>query len=215
MAQSIPALNSTALKHCMLIDLEINDTTYRISNAYNPITYNGEIYTQLGHLLNMTEIQDELRPSNNQISLNLTGLPPDDGEPNYMSIALNSNLKGSRVRIYRAFFNNLGQYDPAAVYLRFSGYVNNFSLSDNWDQDSRTTANSIAIQCSSIHAIMEKTYTGRRTNENDQIKWFPGDRGMYRVKSLADTQFDFGKPYVATSSGSTYTPLSFNPGDGV
>jgi hypothetical protein len=48
---------------------------------------------------------------------------------------------------------------------------------------------------------LEKKYTGRRTNETDQQFWYPGDTGMYRVKSLADTQFDFGKPGSATSTG--------------
>jgi hypothetical protein len=41
---------------------------------------------------------------------------------------------------------------------------------------------------------MEKKYTGRRTNDADQKFWYPGDTGMYRVKALADSQFDFGKP---------------------
>jgi hypothetical protein len=47
---------------------------------------------------------------------------------------------------------------------------------------------------------LEKKYTGRRTNDNDQQYWFAGDTGMYKVKSLADSQFDFGKPYTAPAS---------------
>jgi hypothetical protein len=201
MTTSIPALNSTSIKHCLLIDIVVNDTTYYLSNAFGPLTYLGNTYTQLGNFLGMSEIQDDLKATNNQINIQLTGIPTDDGSPSYMNIALNSNLKGSRVRIRRAFFDSSGNYTPTQVYLRFDGYVSNFALNENWDQDNKMTSSTIGIQCSNIHAILEKKYTGRRTNETDQQFWYPGDTGMYRVKSLADTQFDFGKPYVAPSGG--------------
>ena len=201
MSNQIPAVTGTQIKHCLLIDITVNTTTYYISNAYSPIVYNGHTYTQLGHFLGISELQGDLKVTNNQINLQLSGIPPDDGSPNYMSIALNSNLKGSAVRIYRAFFDvNTGFYNPSQVYLRFDGYVSNFSLNENWDQDNKMTSNAIGIQCSSVHAIMEKQYTGRRTNDTDQQAWYPGDTGMSRVKSLSDVSFDFGRPYSGGSS---------------
>ena len=210
MTTIIAALTATSIKHCLLVDITVNTTSYYISNAYAPISYLGNSYTQLGHFMGMSEIQDDLKVTNNQINLQLSGIPPDDGSPNYMNIALNSNLKGSKVKIYRAFFN-AGNYDPSQVYLRFDGFISNFSLSENWDQDQKTTSNTIGIQCSNIHAIMEKKFGGRRTNEVDQQFWYPGDTGMGHVKRLADTQFDFGKPYIAPispgggSSGNDFT----------
>ena len=205
MTTVIAALTATNIKHCLLVDIQVNTTTYYISNAYAPIVYNGNTYTQLGHFMGISEIQDDLRITNNQIGIQLSGIPPDDGSPNYMSVILNSNIKGSKVQIYRAFFDvSTGNYVATQVYLRFSGYISNYSLSENWDQDNKLVSNSIGIQCSSIHAIMEKKYTGRRTNDADQQRWFAGDTGMSRVKTLADSQFDFGKPYSAPSApGST------------
>ena len=201
MSTTIPALSNPNIKHCMLIDITINTTSYYISNAWSPIVYNGNTYTQLGNFIGMSEIQDDLRVTNNQIAIQLSGLPPDDGSPNYMSIVLNSNVKGSKIQIYRAFFDPTGgNYDATQVYLRFSGYVSNYSLSENWDQDNKLTSNTVGIQCSSIHAIMEKKYTGRRTNDADQKFWYTGDTGMYRVKALADSQFDFGKPFTAPAA---------------
>jgi hypothetical protein len=200
MTTVIPELNLTSIKHCLLVNIQVNTTTYYISNAYGPIVFGGNTYTQLGSFLGMSEIQDDLKATNNQINLQLSGIPPDDGSPNYMNIALNSNLKGSKVKIYRAFFNSEGFFNPSVVYLRFDGYVSNYSLSENWDQDNLSSSNSIAIQCSNIHAIMEKKYTGRRTNDTDQQSLYAGDTSMSYVKGLADTQFDFGKPYSAPAS---------------
>lgn len=213
MSTTIPALQLSSIKHCLLVDITVNTTTYYISNAYSPIVYNGNTYTQLGHFMGMSEIQDDLRITNNQIGIQLSGIPPDDGSPNYMSVVLNSNIKGSKVQIYRVFFDvSTGDYNATQVYLRFSGYVSNYSLSENFDQDNKLVSNTIGIQCSSIHAIMEKKYTGRRTNDADQQRWFPGDTGMYRVKILADSQFDFGKPYSAPTT--TSTPDTSFSGDG-
>jgi len=202
MTTTITPLQQPNIKHCLLIDLEVNETVYYISNAYAPVTYLGNTYTQLGHFMGIGDIQDDLKATNNQLSLTLSGIPPDDGSPNYMSVVLNSNLKGSKIRIYRAFFDiATGNYDATQVYLRFDGYISNYSLNENWDQDNLLVSNSIGIQCSNVHAIMEKQYGGRRTNDADQQYWFPGDTGMYRVKTLSDSQFDFGKPYVAPTTG--------------
>lgn len=206
MTTSIPYLEESTLKHCVLIDITVNTTTYYLSTAFAPLTYDGHDYTGLGSLISMTEIQDDLKATNNQISLTLSGLPPDDNEPNYMGIVLNSKIKGSRIRIFRAFFNpSSGNYDPSAVYLRFNGYVSNFALNENWDQDNKLVSNSITIQCSSVHSIMEKQFSGRRTNDQDQKYWYPTDTGMYRVKIISDGNFDFGKPYVAPTSAASST----------
>ena len=198
MTTSIPALQATHARHGLLIDLEINGTTYRIANTYSPVTWNGNSYTQLGHLLGISEIQEDLRATNNSLTLSLSGIPSDvTGEPSYMSIVLDTPVKGSLVRIYRAFFSTTnGGLLADQVYLRFSGYVSNFSISENWDVDSRVMTNTISLSCSNLVSIIDKQYSGRRTNNSDQTYWFPGDTGMYRVQEIANTAFDFGKPYT-------------------
>ena len=193
MSSSIPAVQGTNIKHCLLIDITVNETVYYISNAYSPITYNGHLYKQLGHFMNLGEIQDDLKATNNQISITLSGIPPDDDTPNYLNIILNSNIKGSRIQIYRAFFDASGYYTPSQVYMRFNGYVSNYSLSDSIDQQNLMVTNGIQIQCNSILGVIEKKYSGRRTNDQDQQYWFSGDTGMSKVKALSDAQFDFGK----------------------
>jgi hypothetical protein len=213
MSTVIPALQASSIKHCMFIDLDVNGVSYYLSNAYAPLTYNGNTYTQLGYLLNVSEFQGDLKITNNAISISLSGLPTDDGSPSYMAIALNSKLKGSKITIYRAFFDiSNGFYDPTQVYQRFNGYVSNFSLSENWDQENKLTSNTISLQCSSTLAILEKKFSGRRTNEADQQFWYPTDTGMYRIKALADSQFDFGKPYVAPASATAAAPADTGGG---
>lgn len=211
MAANIPEVESNRIRHGILVDITVNTTTYRLSNLYKTVEYNGNSYTEMGPLLALGEVQDDLKATNNAITLSLSGIPSDIvEETNFMQLVLSEPVKGSQVKIYRAFFDNGLNLISSAVYLRFSGYVSNYSLNETWDQDTRSSTNSVILQCSSVHAVLEKKYAGRRTNDKDQAYWFPGDTGMYRVKSLVDTAFDFGKPYSAPTGGtssdqSTYT----------
>jgi hypothetical protein len=117
--------------------------------------------------------------------------------PDFAALALNTQLKGSEIRIRRAFFNNNQLVD---AYLRFSGYVSNYSLSETWDDAERMTSFTVSLQCTNLLALTERQYTGRRTNEKDQKiavlnngSINSTDTGMDRVKILADSSFDFGK----------------------
>lgn len=196
------------VRHGMLIDLTVNDVTYHISNLYSTLTWNGNQYQTMGSFLQITELQNDLRATNQQLNISLSGIPVSDETPNFLSIVLNAKVKGSRIQVYRVFFNG-NTFQPLGVYQRYNGYVSNYSLSENWDQENRLVSNTINLQCSNINAIIERQYSGRRTNPVDQERWYPGDTGMYRVKLLSDTQFDFGKPYTAPS-----TPSSPDSGGG-
>lgn len=190
---------NTKIRHGMLIDLDVNGTVYHISNLYSTITWNSNQYQTMGSFLQITELQNDLRATNQQLNISLSGIPVGEDTPNFLSVVLNSKVKGSRIQVYRVFFDG-NTFTPLGVYQRYNGYVSNYSLSENWDQENRLVSNTISLQCSNINAIIERQYTGRRTNPVDQERWYPGDTGMYRVKLLADTQFDFGKPYTAPSS---------------
>jgi hypothetical protein len=183
-------VNKTNIQHCLLIDLQLNSTTtYYLSNHYQSVSYNGNDYTQLGYFLQMSEMQNDIKPTNNQVQIALAGVP-SDVVPDFPSLALNTEIKGSRIKIYRAFFQNNELID---AYLRFSGYVSNYTLNETWDDVERLTTFTVGLQCSNLLAIIERQYAGRRTNEKDQKAYFPGDTGFDRVKVLSDSSFDFGK----------------------
>jgi hypothetical protein len=203
MAQSIPALESTTLLHGLLIKLTVNSNQYFIANTYRPITWNGNTYSALGHFIGMNELQDDLRATNNAIQISLSGIPKDPGEaglPGYNSfvdLILQTDIKGSRVQIYRAFFDPVTrEFLSSQTSLRFSGYISNYTLTDSIDAEAHTDTNTLVIQCSSVNAILEKTITGRRTNSADQKNLYPTDTGMDRVVAISKTSFDFGKPYT-------------------
>lgn len=192
MSTNITAVDARSIQHCLLINLELNSTTtYYLSNHFQEISYGGNTYNQLGYFLQMSEIQDDIKPTNNQIQVALAGVP-NDIVPDFLSIALNTRLKGSRIKIYRAFCQN-NQIISGQVFLRFSGYVSNYTLNETWDDRERLTSQTVSLQCSNLLGIIERQFTGRRTNEKDQKLWYPTDTAMDRVKILSDSSFQFGQ----------------------
>lgn len=201
MATTISELSGNHINHALLIRITIDDTIYRLATTYKAVTYNSESYQALGHLITISEITDELKGSNADINLTISGIPT---EPSYISLILGANIKGSRVEIYRAFLNP-SSMNLQSAYLRYKGYVRNYSMTDTQDQFSQDATTTVVLSCASINNILENTISGRRTNPVDQKYWFPSDVSMDRVPTLHNTQFDFGKPYSAPTGGSPIT----------
>ena len=104
MATSIPPVTGTNnIKHAMLVDLTLGATTYYISGAYKPVTYDGNTYTELGSFLGVSEIPEDIRTTNGDIQLSLSGIPSDQ---DYMGLILSTAIKGGVVKIHRAFFDD-------------------------------------------------------------------------------------------------------------
>lgn len=200
------AVTATSITHGLLIDLTVNTTTFYIANTYSPIVYNGNTYSALGHFLGITDIQNDIRATNNSLTVSLSGVPSQGGEtePSWIGLILTSKIKGSRIEIRRVFFDaDTKAILPGQVYLRFKGYVSNFSLADTIDSTTLIGTTSVSLQCSNINAVIEKRLGGRRTNEIEQRRRYPTDTGMDRVRVISGKAFDFGKPYVAPVDNTT------------
>jgi hypothetical protein len=204
---TIPATTASSVRHCVLVKITINTSTYTLANTYGPIEWDSVTYTGLGHFLGFAEIQDDQRATNSQLQMSLSGIPKDPGEAglgtwtSYVSLILNTNIKGSRVEIYRAFFNQGLELVADNVSLRYSGYISNYTITDSTDINARQDTYTCVVNLSSVQAILERKITGRRTNATDQKALYPIDTGMDNVVAISNTAFDFGKPYSASGTG--------------
>ena len=206
----IPAVSSNSVRHALFIKLTVNGTDYFISNAYKSFTYAGDTYIGLGHFLGFDQIQDDLRSTNNAIQVTLSGIPinaaespdPIPGYASYIAFILAQKIKGSLIKIYRAFFNTTtGELLTSSVSMRFSGYISNYTITDGLEFSAKDNTRTVVVQCSSINGVLERKISGRRTNSVDQKFFFPGDTGMDRVLAISNTAFDFGKPYSGGGTG--------------
>ena len=198
MATTITPVQQDHISSCLLIDLTLDSTTYYISSAYKPITYNTNTYTELGSFLQVSDFQEDIRTTNGDISLTLGGIP---SEQNYLSLILTTPVKGGNISVYRGFYDTTThELDTSQVYKRFQGVITNFAIQEDF-QPGQTLTNSVTVTCASINSLLENRIAGQRTNPQDRERLFPNDAVFDRVPELFNISFDFGKEYQGYGYG--------------
>lgn len=164
----------------------------RFSDMLTPYTINSEVYTGLGRFMSITSSRSELRVSGGELTITLTGIPNTS-----IAEIVNSKIKGAPVRVYRALFdsntNQLLAVSPNPLG-RYRGFVNNYSLNEEFDADARTASNTLVLVCASSVDVLQNKVAGRKTNPESQKRFYPTDLSMDRVPNLENATFDFGAP---------------------
>lgn len=170
--------------------------TFSDFNLKNNIVYDGNTYVGLGSLMNITSTRSELSPSSTEVSISLSGIPNSS-----IFQIVNSRIKGCSVSIYRALYDpingtplNVNQDSGYNVLARFRGYVNNYSLSENYDVSTRKADNTLTLICKTAVDVMANKANGRLTNPTSQKKFYPNDLSMDRVPAIQGTAVNFGAP---------------------
>lgn len=166
--------------------------TFSDLNKNSSIVFEGNTYTGLGKLMGITAANSELAPTSSELSITLSGIPT-----NSIYEIVNSKIKGCPVWIYRAVFdpatNSLIELD-ANPFERFRGFVNNYTLTEEYDVQSRRASNTLILICKSSLDVMQNKINGRLTNPTNWKKTSPTDLSMDRVPALQNTSFNFGAP---------------------
>ena len=204
MTTLIEALNSPSINYGEFIKLTTASDTYTFCNAASPITVDGITFTNLGSLLSIGDIRRETKATSGDLTISLTGV---DGAN--VAVILDSDIKGSLVEVWRGFFDSNNQIitTPSLQFFkRYQGYVNNFSVTENWDEQMRTRIATCSISCSSFRMILQNRISGLKTNPSVWRNFYGNDSSMDRVPVIASTFFDFGAPPVGGSQSSTNAP---------
>lgn len=167
-------------------------TVLTFSDLRAPFVINGETYVGLGNLVSITSSSSELRTSNGELSIVIAGIPNTS-----IYEIVNSRIKGCPVRIYRGLFDpvngTLLNVDNN-ILARYRGFVNNYSLQEEYDIQTKTSSNSIVLICNSAIDVLQNKTTGRTTSPASQKKFYPNDISMDRVPNLENATFNFGAP---------------------
>lgn len=177
----------------LFVKLDIPDyDVLTFSDYHKNLSLGGTNYTGIGQLLAVTNTTHNLRAAPDEISITISGIPSTN-----ITQILNNRVKGSSIKVYRAFFDpNTGELlnivgNPAG---KFQGVVSNFEIGDELEMGDDLGTVSLTLTCTSVVGLLNNKITGRRTNPIDQELFFPGDKSMDRVPSLAKSNFNFGAP---------------------
>lgn len=207
---AMAALNGPQIRQAEFVRLTVgkDENVYTFCNAAAPITVNGITFANLGALLNVGDVQRDMRSTSDDMTIALTGIDPTN-----ISLILSNDIKGSLVEVWRGFFDSNNQIittPTTQFFKRYQGIINNVSITEDFNSEARTRIATCSISCSSMRRILENRLGGVKTNQSSWQFLYPGDTSMDRVATIANTYFDFGKP-PQVQTQSTDTTQTSNP----
>ncbi len=204
MSTTMNALSSANIRHAEFVRLQISNpvtTTYSFCNAAAPITVSGITFSNLGMLLQLGDIPQDIKSTSDDITISLTGIDPTN-----VGLILSSNIKGSTVEIWRGFLDSNNQIitSPSTQFFkRYTGIINSVGISEDFNDQARTRVATCTISCTSMRKVLENRIAGLRTNQKSWQFFYPSDTSMNRVAAISNQYFDFGAP---PKTGGVSTP---------
>jgi hypothetical protein len=197
----------TAVGICQCVKLDIPGYgIIRLSTYHRPInliesdgiSYE---YSAAGILLNISEGVSELRASSFETVVGLTGIPPI-----YAVTVQATQLRGSRIDIYRVFTDPVTDAVLAIAgnpVFMFRGVVVNYGFSETINEFSQDASLVISLNCASLVDMLKNKITGRRTNNESMVQFYPTDTSFDEITKLIGKPFDFGAPPTASPAAPT------------
>ena len=181
MSRDISAVISAAVAAKTLdpffaVSLAFDSSTLRLFTGHGSITFDGNIYTGAGTLLNITDIEETSEIQASGVTLVLTGVPTS-----LISMALDTPYQGRVCTIY--FGVMLPSISASQV---FSGYMDQMIINEN----SETCKIVLSVENRLIDLERPRIV---RFSQNDQESRFTGDLGLEFVESLQTKEIYFGK----------------------
>lgn len=180
-----------AIESNLFIKITLESSTLLFSDRLVSTVINGDTYVGLGKLLSVSASSSEIRASSGEVTVGISGIPNSA-----ITDITNSNIKGSSIKIVRGLFNAVtGEFLSSVTgnpVTRFTGFVNNLALQEDYDVDNRISSNTLLMVCASNVDILSNKIAGRKTNAASQKTFYSTDVSMDRVSALESTYFDFG-----------------------
>lgn len=197
-------LASPSIRDAEFIKLEVPgavDSPYYFSTSFknevlhDPITNTDGptvAYNSLGGLVTISGHQRDLSVTSYDTLVSLIGVDPTKlvtvleigNTPSH-----HGGLKGSRIEIYRGFYNDQYQLIDTPQ-LRYTGIVTSYTIVEERQQG--VDAFTISLHCSSYKTVLENRTAGRYTSQASWQAFSPTDTSMNRVAGISKTVYPFG-----------------------
>lgn len=210
---TIYAVTGSQINHAEFVRLTVGtaETEYTFCNAGAPITVDGITFSNLGALLQVGDVQRDIKATSDDMTIQLTGIDPAS-----IALILSSDIKGSIVEVWRGFFdlnNQIITTPTTQFFKRYQGIINSVSITEDFNSQARTRVATCSIACASMRRVLENRISGVKTNQSNWQFLYSGDTSMNRVLEIANTYFDFGKP-PATQTQASETTVTMDGGGG-
>ena len=192
-------------------------TTYLFTTAPYTITVSAvdaAPFNGLGSLIKVGDVQRDIKSTANETIVTMIGI-----DTSTLGWVLGQNVKGASIEMWHGFFDDTGALlkgeqlellqggviqtlngqtlttikANGGLYKFFTGYINPFTISEQWLDPLRSFVGTISVRASSIQLILQNRLSGRYTNNNAWQFFNAGDTAMDRVNYIETINYMFGK----------------------
>jgi hypothetical protein len=196
-----PVVGTNNIRYADFIRITTPTATYRFTTAPSNTTVaavDATAFDAVGVLIKVGEAQRDIKSTANETSIAMTGI-----DTAMLGWVLGQSVKGAKIEMWHGFFDTNGALITAGgsggLYQFFNGFINSFSISEQWMEDARAYVGTISVSASSIQLILQNRVAGRYTNNNSWQFFNAGDTSMNRVNFIETINYQFGKNAPANS----------------
>ena len=196
-----PVANTNNIRYANFVRITTPSATYRFATTPSALTIpavDADPFTGLGQLVSVGSAQRDIKSTANETTVTLVGI-----DTSMLALVLGAEIKGSQIEMWHGFFdaNNdlITTGGTGGLYQFFNGYINSFSISEQWMEEARGYVGVVTVSASSIQLILQNRVAGRYTNDNAWQFYNSGDTSMNRVNYISTINYFFGKDAKATS----------------
>lgn len=190
-----PVQNTDNIRLADFVRVTTDTGVYRFSTAATALTIpavDSQPFDALGVLVKINDVQRDIKSTANETSVVLVGL-----DTALLGWVLGQKIKGCEIEMWHGFFNTNGELitsgGTGGLYKFFTGYINSFTISEQWMEEIRQYVGTINVSASSTQIILQNRTAGRYTNNNAWQFFNNGDTSMNRVSFIETINYAFGK----------------------
>lgn len=165
-----------------LLEFQFDTPTYYTDLPYT-VTISGKTYISAGDLVDIEDVTEELGLKHDTLSISLSGVNQAN-----IAIALTADYIDKKIIMSVGAIDGNGDIvvSPMEYY---TGIVESYGISEDVD-----AGTSIVDWVTSSHWSLFDMKAGRRTNDDDQRFYFPGDLGLeFTSEMVTEQSLTWGK----------------------
>jgi hypothetical protein len=196
-----PVENTNNIRYADFVRVTTPDAIYRFATTPAPITVpavDAQPFNAVSVLMKVGDTQRDIKSTANETTFTLVGI-----DTAMLGWVLGNQIKGSQIEAWKGFFDTDGALittgGTGGLYQFFNGYINSFSIQEEWMEELRQFVGVISVAASSIQLILKNRTAGRYTNDNNWQFFAPNDTSMNRVPFITNINYNFGKDAPANS----------------
>ena len=190
-----PVENTNNIRYADFVRVTMPSATYRFATTPMAITVpavDSQPFDAVGTLMKVGDATRDVKSTANETTFTFVGI-----QTAALGWVLGQEIKGSLIEAWHGFFDDNGELittgGTGGLYKFFTGYVNTFSITEQWMEEVREFVGVISVSASSTQIILKNRQPGRYTNDSSWQYFNTGDTSMERVAYISTVNYYFGK----------------------